>query len=116
MKYVIVEASEIKKIRPPKEKGINVASFITDGSIDIRYFTGKNYHLVPDGPIARTPYEFLQRAMADSGQRFMRPRHQFRIPHPGKLRHPGDLKASRKSKRDENRDHMTFPWTDARAL
>jgi DNA end-binding protein Ku len=67
-KYVIVDASEIEKIRPPREKGINVASFITDGSIDIRYFTGKNYHLVPDGPIARTPYALLQRATADSGR------------------------------------------------
>ena len=47
-KYVIVDASEIEKIRPPKEKGINVASSVADGSIDIRYFTGKNYHLVPD--------------------------------------------------------------------
>ena len=67
-RYVIVDASEIDEIRPPKEKGINVASFIPDGSIDARYFTGKNYHLVPDGPIARTPYALLQRAMAESGR------------------------------------------------
>jgi len=41
-KFVIVDASEIEKIRPPKEKGINVAAFITDGSIDARYFTGRS--------------------------------------------------------------------------
>jgi DNA end-binding protein Ku len=67
-KYVIVDASEIAKIRPPKEKGINVAAFIPDGSIDARYFTDKHYHLLPDGPIARMPYALLQRAMADAGR------------------------------------------------
>jgi DNA end-binding protein Ku len=67
-RYVIVDAGEIDKIRPPKEKGINVSAFIADGSIDARYFTGKNYHLLPDGPIARTPYALLQRAMADGGR------------------------------------------------
>src|SRR5687768_7005424 len=67
-KDVIVDPDEIDKLRPAKEKGINIVSFITDGAVDPRYFNGKNYHLTPDGPIAQKPYSVLQKAMADSGR------------------------------------------------
>lgn len=67
-KYAIVDPDEIEKLRPPKEKGINIHSFITDGAVDARYFTGKNYHLTPDGPIAQKPYAVLHKAMAQTGR------------------------------------------------
>jgi DNA end-binding protein Ku len=63
-RYVIVDAGEIEKLRSPKEKGINIVSFITDGLVDPRYFEGKHYHLTPDGPIAQKPYAVLHKAMA----------------------------------------------------
>ncbi len=67
-KYVIIDPEEIEKIRPAKEKGINVSAFVAEGAVDPRYFTGRNYHLTPDGPIAQKPYALLQRAMADAGR------------------------------------------------
>src|SRR5262245_3313760 len=65
-KYVIIDPDEIEKIRPPAEKAINVTSFIGEGDVDFRYFSGKNYYLTPDGPVAQKPYALLLQAMEES--------------------------------------------------
>jgi DNA end-binding protein Ku len=70
-KFVIIDPDEIEKLRPPAEKAINVTSFINDCDVDFRYFSGKNYYLTPDGPIAQKPYALLLQAMEETGRAAM---------------------------------------------
>jgi len=65
-KYVIIDPDEIEKLRPPAEKAINVTSFVDDCDVDFRYFSGKNYYLTPDGPVAQKPYALLLQAMEET--------------------------------------------------
>jgi DNA end-binding protein Ku len=39
--------------------------------VDFRYFSGKNYYLTPDGPIAQKPYALLMQAMEETGRAAM---------------------------------------------
>jgi DNA end-binding protein Ku len=62
--YVIVDAEELDKVRTPDEKSINIDGFITQVNVDPLYFSGKNYYLIPDGPVAQKPYALLHDGMA----------------------------------------------------
>ncbi len=64
-RYVIIDPDEIEKIRPAKEKAINISGFVNCEAVDVRYFSGRNYYLTPDGPVAQTPYALLHRAMSE---------------------------------------------------
>jgi DNA end-binding protein Ku len=66
-KYVIIDTAEIDN-RPSAEKAINVSGFVGDDAIDARYFSGTNYYLTPDGPVAVKTYALLHRAMAETGR------------------------------------------------
>jgi DNA end-binding protein Ku len=61
--YVIVEAEEIEKLRPAKDKAVRIAGFLKSDVIDPRYFSGKTYYLVPEGVGAPKPYVLLQRVL-----------------------------------------------------
>jgi DNA end-binding protein Ku len=63
--YVIVDPSEIEKMRTPNEKANNIEAFLPDDGIDPRYFSGKHYFVSPDGPMGFKPYALLQRAMVE---------------------------------------------------
>ena len=53
--YVVVDPDEIEKLRPAKEKSINIGAFIRPDTLDSNYLSGKNYFLLPDGPVAFKP-------------------------------------------------------------
>ena len=64
--YVVVDPAEIEKLRPAKEKSINIAAFIQPDALDSNYFSGKNYYLLPDGPVAFKPYALIRRIMEET--------------------------------------------------
>ena len=62
--YVVIEPSELDALRTPAEKAITLDSFVPSDSVDLRYFSGRNYYLMPDGEAGVKPYAVLHRAMA----------------------------------------------------
>lgn len=61
--YVIVEPEELEKMRSVNEKAIDVKAFVPPDAIDARYYNGKTWYLLPDGPIALKPYALLYKTM-----------------------------------------------------
>lgn len=61
--YVVIDSDEIDKLRTPNEKAIDVRAFIPPEEIDGRYYTGKNWYILPDGPAALRPYALLYKTM-----------------------------------------------------
>lgn len=65
--YVVIDPAEVEKLRTPNEKAIDVKAFIPPDAIDARYYAGKTWYLLPDGPIALKPYALLYRTMEQQG-------------------------------------------------
>ena len=63
--YVVIDPDEIDKLRTPSEKAIDVRAFIPPELIDARYYTGKNWYILPDGPAALRPYALLYKTMEE---------------------------------------------------
>jgi DNA end-binding protein Ku len=63
--YVVVDTSELDKLRTEDEKAINIGEFIRSEALDLIYSTGKSYYLVPDGPVAQKPYAVLHEGMVE---------------------------------------------------
>jgi len=63
--YVIINTDELEKLRTEDDKAIRIDSFIPEDSFDPLYMTGKNYYLVPDGPIAQKAYQVICQAMGE---------------------------------------------------
>ena len=66
--YVVIDTSELEKLRTPRERAIDIDAFIPPDQIDPSYFSGKSYYLLPDGPIAQKPYVLLQRLMSEENK------------------------------------------------
>lgn len=63
--YVLVDTDELEKLRTENDKAIKIDSFVSPGTIDPVYYSGKTYYLVPDGPLGEKPYVLLRKGMAD---------------------------------------------------
>ena len=64
--YVVIDTDELDKLRTESDKAVAISAFIQPDAIDPRFYSGKNYYLLPDGPVAQKPYALLYKAMADS--------------------------------------------------
>jgi DNA end-binding protein Ku len=62
--YVIVDPSELDKLRTENDKAISIDAFVHPGALDPVYFSGRTYYLVPEGRVAQKPYGVLQEVMA----------------------------------------------------
>ena len=62
--YVIIDTSEIQKLRSEDDKAIKVNTFIAPNALDPIYFSGKTHYLVPDGPVGQKAYSVFMEAMA----------------------------------------------------
>ncbi len=62
-KYVVVDPEELDKLRPEKDRALNIEAFISPEDLDPIYFDGRMYFLAPDGAEAAQPYAVLMRAM-----------------------------------------------------
>jgi DNA end-binding protein Ku len=65
--YVVIDTDELEKLRTPKDRSISVKNFVPAGTIDPIYQSGKNYYLLPDGPIGQKPYQLIHEAMQEKG-------------------------------------------------
>jgi DNA end-binding protein Ku len=63
--YVIVDPDELEKLRTEDEKAINIDAFAKSDAVDPSYLSGKNYYLIPDGPVAQKPYALLHDGMVE---------------------------------------------------
>jgi DNA end-binding protein Ku len=67
-RYVVIEPDELDRLRTDADRAINIDSFIKPDDIDPLYFDGRNYYLVPDGPVGQKPYAVLHRGMSELNQ------------------------------------------------
>jgi DNA end-binding protein Ku len=51
--YVVIDTDELEKLRTESDRSINVTTFVTADTIDPLYDSGKNYYLLPDGPVGQ---------------------------------------------------------------
>ncbi len=63
--YVVVDPSELEKLRPKSDKAVNVHGFVEWDALDPMYHAGRTYYLLPDGPIGQKPYALLHRGMEE---------------------------------------------------
>jgi DNA end-binding protein Ku len=63
--YVIIDTEELEKLRTEDDKAIKIDAFVSPKALDPVYFTGKNYYLVPDGPVGQRPFAVVCQGMID---------------------------------------------------
>ena len=66
--YVVVDTDDLDKLRTEDEKAIRVDVFVDPKTIDPMYLTGKNYYLVPEGPLGPKAYQVIYQGMVDSNK------------------------------------------------
>jgi DNA end-binding protein Ku len=67
-RYVIVEAEELERLRPARDKALVLEQFAPVGDIDPTFYAGRSLYLLPDGVAAQHPYGVLAEAMQQAGQ------------------------------------------------
>lgn len=63
--FVVVDPEELDALRTESDKAITIDTFIPSEELDPIYFSGRNYYLLPDGPVGQKPYAVLHRAMTE---------------------------------------------------
>ncbi|GIW79154.1 MAG: non-homologous end joining protein Ku [Gemmatales bacterium] len=63
--FVVIDPEELNKLRSESDKAINIDAFISPDAIDPIYYNGKNYYLIPDGPVGQKPYVLLRQALEE---------------------------------------------------
>ncbi len=61
--YVIIDPDEVKKFRKESDKSVEIEGFIDRDQIDPKYFSGRTYYFLPDGPVGQKPYQLLRQVM-----------------------------------------------------
>ncbi|MFH1267444.1 MAG: Ku protein [Planctomycetota bacterium] len=61
--YVVVEDSELDRLRPPKEKALLLEQFVDAGQVEPVRLSGRTLYLFPDGLPAQRSYLLLAEAM-----------------------------------------------------
>jgi len=65
--YVVVEAQELDRLRPPRDQALMLEQFVPFQDIVPTFFAGRSLYLMPDGPAAQHPYGVLAEALARAG-------------------------------------------------
>jgi len=65
--HVVVEAQELDKLRPTKDKALLLEHFLPAHQIEPILFAGRSLYLFPDGIAAQHPYSVLAEAMRQAG-------------------------------------------------
>jgi DNA end-binding protein Ku len=63
--YVLVEADEVDKIRPVKDKALVLEQFVPAHQVDPVLWAGRSLYLAPDGIGAQHPYGVLAQALQE---------------------------------------------------
>lgn len=61
--YVVIDPTELEKLRTPSDKSITIDAVVSDGTIDQVYLSERNYYLLPDGAIGYKPYNLILKAL-----------------------------------------------------
>ena len=64
--HVVVEAAELDKLRPARDKALVLEQFVAVGEVDPVFFSGRSLYLLPDGAAAQHPYAVLVDALRQS--------------------------------------------------
>jgi DNA end-binding protein Ku len=62
--YVIVDTDELEALRGKTDNAVDISAFVSPEAVDPKYFDGRTYYLLPDGPLARRPYAVLLEVMS----------------------------------------------------
>lgn len=60
--YVLIDAGDLKKLRLPSLRTLDIVQFVDETEIDPLHYHG-SYYLAPGGPVATGPFHTLLRAM-----------------------------------------------------
>jgi DNA end-binding protein Ku len=66
--YVVIDTDELDKLRTEDDKAIRVDVFVAPVAIDPVYLTGKNYYLVPEGPVGPKAYQVIYQGMVEANR------------------------------------------------
>src|SRR5258707_13704547 len=67
-KFVVVEAEELNRTRPVKDRALILEQFLPVQEVAPTFFAGRSLYLYPDGPAAQHPYSVLVEALHQAGQ------------------------------------------------
>jgi DNA end-binding protein Ku len=66
--YVTVDAEELEKVRPAKDKALVLEKFIPAYQVDPALYSGRTLYLLPDGIASRHPYGVVAEALLQGGK------------------------------------------------
>ena len=61
--YVVIDTEELDKLRTERDRSIDISKFVAAGTVEPLYHSGKNYYLLPDGPVGQKPYQLIHDVM-----------------------------------------------------
>jgi DNA end-binding protein Ku len=64
-KYVVLDPSEVEKMRTSAERALRVEAFVAPEQIDPNYLDGRTYLLAPAESAAEEPYAVMQAALSE---------------------------------------------------
>lgn len=64
--YVIIDTDELDKLRTEDDKAIRIDTFVPANLFDSLHLSGKNYYLVPEGPVGQKAYQVIYQGMLES--------------------------------------------------
>jgi len=66
--HVVVEAEELDKLRPARDKALVLEQFVAVDEVDPVFFSGRSLYLLPDGAAAQHPFAVLVAALRQSAK------------------------------------------------
>jgi DNA end-binding protein Ku len=66
--YIVIDATEIEKLRSDSDKTITIDTFIEPDALDPLYYTERSYYLVPAGKAGQKPFAILQSIMGEQNR------------------------------------------------
>ncbi len=67
-RYVVIDSEELVKLRRESDKVVEVEGFLPKDAVDPLYLSGKDYFLVPEGPVGQKAYGLIREVMTERGQ------------------------------------------------
>src|SRR5688572_17016436 len=67
-KYVEIDPEELDALRTEAERALTIDAFVSEDAIDLLYFDGRMYYLVPASESAEESYQVIAQAMEREGR------------------------------------------------
>ncbi len=67
-RYVVIDSEELEQLRRQSDKVVEVEGFLPKDAVDPLYLCGKDYYLVPEGPVGQKAYALFREVMSERGQ------------------------------------------------